>query len=109
LVLMQDDFSARQIHWNDKATSLRAIAEELGIGLDALALFDDSPVERAWVKSQLPEVTVIDVPADPLGYAAALDDSGAFDHLVITGEDRQRARLYQDDARRRDLALAVGS
>jgi FkbH-like protein len=109
LVLRLDDFAARQIHWNDKASSLRAIAAELNIGLDALALFDDSPVERAWVREQLPEVTVIDVPTDPTRYTAALDDSGAFDHLVITSEDRSRARLYQDDARRRDLERTAAS
>jgi len=109
LVVSLDDFAARQIHWNDKATSLRAIAAELNLGLDALALFDDNPVERAWVADQLPEVTVIDVPKEPMRYTAALDDAGAFDHLVITGEDRQRARLYQDDARRRELEVTAGS
>jgi FkbH-like protein len=109
LVLGLDDFAARQVHWNDKATSLRAIAAELNIGIDALALFDDNPVERAWVREQLPEVTVIDVPSDPLHYVAALDDSGAFDQLVITSEDRQRARLYRDDVQRRALESSAGS
>ena len=109
LVLGLDDFAARQIHWNDKATSMRAIAAALDIGVDALALFDDSPVERAWVREQLPEATVIDVPKDPLQYIAALDDSGAFDHLVITHEDRQRARQYQDEVQRKDLELRAAS
>jgi FkbH-like protein len=109
LVLGLGDFAARQIHWNDKATSMRAIAAELDIGVDALALFDDSPVERAWVRDQLPEATVIEVPRDPLHYVAALDDSGAFDHLVITHEDRQRARAYQDEAQRRDLEVRAAS
>ena len=102
-VLSLDDFAARQIHWNDKASSLRGIAEELNISTDALAFFDDSPVEREWVRSQMPEVTVIDVPEDPMGYADTLENSGAFDNLSISQEDLQRPDMYRQEAQRRDL------
>jgi len=109
MVLARDQFAALQVHWNDKASSLRAIAADLNIGVDSLAFFDDNPVERDWVRAQLPEVTVIDVPADPLRYSDALDDSGAFDHLVITAEDRQRAGQYQSEVARRDLEQSATS
>lgn len=109
MVLRWDHFAARQVHWNDKASSLRAIAEELSIGRDALVFFDDNPVERAWVKEQLPEVTVVDVPTDPLRYFAALDAAAPFDHLVIGAEDRQRADYYQQDVQRKDLESSAGS
>ncbi len=99
-LLRTADFSAFQVNWNDKASSLAAIAAQLSIGIDALAFFDDSPQEREWVRSRLPAVTVIDVPASPLGYVHALMESGAFDHLSLTAEDRVRAELYrQEDAR----------
>jgi FkbH-like protein len=109
LELRLEHFAARQLHWNDKASSLRAIADELNLGVDALAFFDDNPVERAWVREQLPEVHVVDVPRDPLRYVAALDDAGLFDHLVITAEDRRRAEQYQNEVRRRDLEHQSGS
>jgi FkbH-like protein len=109
MVLRLEDFAAYQIHWNDKAQSLAAIARELNIGTEALVFFDDSPVERAWITSRMPEVLVVDVPKDPLGYGAALDASGAFDHLVVTVEDRHRAEVYQQQARRRDLEGPAGS
>ena len=109
MVLARDQFAAVQVHWNDKASSLRAIAAELQIGVDSLAFFDDNPVERAWVRAELPEVTVIDVPVDPLRYGDALDDSGAFDHLVITAEDRQRAAQYHREAARRELEQSATS
>jgi FkbH-like protein len=109
MVLRREDFAARQIHWNDKASSLRAIAKELDIGVDALAFFDDNPVERAWVREQLPEVTVIDVPKDPLGYADALDGSGAFDHLIVTAEDRLRAEQYRAEVQRKELETTATS
>lgn len=103
LVLKLDDFAALQIHWKDKASSLRAIASDLNIGIDSLAFFDDSPVERAWVRSQCPEVSVIDVPESSLGYADALENAEAFDFLTISTEDRMRARMYQSEQGRRDL------
>jgi FkbH-like protein len=109
MVLRLDDFAARQVHWNDKAQSLAAIASELSIGTDSLVFFDDNPVEREWVKSRMPEVLVVDVPTDPLRYGAALDAAGAFDHLVVTAEDRQRAQQYQQEAKRRDLEVSAGS
>lgn len=103
MVLKLNDFSARQIHWNDKAQSLRAIAKELNIGTDALAFFDDSPVEREWIKSQMPEVTVIDVPEKVGEYVHALDEFGVFDQLVISEEDRNRADLYRHEEERKIL------
>lgn len=103
LVVKLEDFAVRQIHWGDKASSLEAIAATLNIGIDSLVFFDDSPVERAWVRSQLPEVTVIDVPESPLGYADALEYSEAFDFLTVSAEDRIRASMYQSQRKRQKL------
>ncbi|MFC1874296.1 HAD-IIIC family phosphatase [Chloroflexota bacterium] len=102
-VLKMDDFASVQINWQDKATNMAAIAEELNIGTDAIAFFDDNPVEREWVRTQMPEVTVIEVPESPLDFWRALEWSGAFDHLVIAAEDRQRAGMYQKEHERKQL------
>jgi FkbH-like protein len=100
MILSLRDFAAAQIHWGDKADSLRAIAAELNIGLDALAFLDDSPVERALIRQYLPEVSVIDVPTDPLGLSRALEVSGVFDRLIVSAEDRRRASMAEHDRRR---------
>ena len=100
MVLRWEDFSATQIHWEDKASSLRAIAGQLRIGLESLAFYDDNPVERAWVRSELPEVTVIEVPADPLQRVVALNACEAFDQVAVSREDRERATLYEIDRQR---------
>lgn len=102
-LLKREDFAAIQIHWNDKASSLRAIAEELNIGTDALAFFDDNPVERDWVSTQMPEVNIVEVPGNPLGYISAIDDSVAFDSLFISDEDRARPAMYQEQVQRQSL------
>jgi FkbH-like protein len=108
-ILRWGDFAARQVHWNDKAASLAKIADELKISVDALAYFDDSPVERESVRMRVPGVQVIEVPSDALRYGAAIEESGAFDHLDLTEEDRRRAELYCADRERRDLAESITS
>jgi FkbH-like protein len=102
-VLKAEHFATLQVNWQDKATSLSKIARELSIGTDALAFFDDNPAEREWVRLNLPEVTVIEVPDSPLGFAQALDESGAFDRLSMSTEDQQRAEMYQKEQERGQL------
>jgi FkbH-like protein len=49
------------------------------------------------------------VPASPMGYARTLADSGCFDLLALTAEDRKRAALYQEDTTRQVLRQQSGS
>lgn len=109
MLLRRDHFSALEIHWNDKASSLRAIAAALDLGTDSLALLDDSETERHWVRSQMPEVTVIDLPQSPWQYAETLRRSPVFERLKVSDEDRARARYYADESRRSELQQQAGS
>ena len=108
-LLKLEHFASIQISWQDKAISLRLIAREINLGTAALVFFDDSPTEREWIRSELPEVLVIDVPDHVLKYASSLYDSGAFDYLEITEEDRQRAEIYRQDKARNELQLSCQS
>ena len=47
----EDAFAARRINWQDKATNLRELADELNIGLDSFVFIDDNPAERSLVKA----------------------------------------------------------
>jgi FkbH-like protein len=109
MLLRSGDFAALRINWNDKARSLREIAEELNIGVDSLAFLDDNPAEREQVRLELPEVTVVELPSDPMGYARALADCPVFERLSLTREDQQRGRLYEDQRQRADLQRASAS
>jgi FkbH-like protein len=108
MLLRPHHFAALRVNWNDKAQNLREIASELNIGIDALAFLDDSPVEREWVRSQLP-VAVIDLPQDPMGYAEALRDSPIFERLTLSEEDRERGRYYAEDRQRTELRCGTAS
>jgi FkbH-like protein len=101
MLLHADDFAAMRVNWDDKAANLRSIASELNIGVDAIAFVDDNPVEREWIRAELPEVTVIDLPGDPVGFADALVRSPVFERLDVSEQDRARSEQYQAQRARR--------
>jgi FkbH-like protein len=94
MLLRPKNFAAMRINWNDKSQNLREIAAELNIGIDSLAFMDDNPVEREQVRAALPEVTVIDMPDDPVEYATALRECPVFERLTLSAEDQQRTSFY---------------
>jgi FkbH-like protein len=87
-------FAALRINWTDKTQNLREIAQELNVGIDALAFLDDNPFEREQVRAALPEITVIDLPKNPLEYASAVRNCAAFERLTLSAEDQQRTGMY---------------
>ncbi|MFZ5893965.1 MAG: HAD-IIIC family phosphatase [Myxococcota bacterium] len=109
MLVRNQHFAALRINWNDKAQSLREIAAELNLGLDALAFLDDNPVERQWVQEQLPEVTVLDLPEDPLGWADAVLSAPVFERLQLSAEDRERTKYYAADRERQELQRGAAS
>jgi FkbH-like protein len=94
MLLKPKDFAAIRINWSDKSQNLHEIATELNLGLDSLAFTDDNPFEREQLRQLLPEVHIIDLPEDPLGYAAAVQDSPLFERLALSEEDQQRTTMY---------------
>ncbi len=100
MLLRPQHFAAMRISWNDKTQGLREIAAELNVGIDSLAFLDDNPVEREQVRSSLPEVTVIDLPQDPLEYAVTLRDCPVFERLTLSAEDQQRGTIYAEQRER---------
>jgi FkbH-like protein len=100
MLLRPKHFSAMRINWNEKTDSLREIAVELNVGLDALAFLDDNPVERHRVRAELPEVMVIDLPEDPWRYAPKIRDCPWFERLSLSEEDRHRSAYYAAEQQR---------
>jgi FkbH-like protein len=56
---VEELFVFPQINWGPKSESLRRLAEEMNIGLDAMAFVDDREENRAEVRDRLPQVRVI--------------------------------------------------
>lgn len=109
MMLRPEHFAALQIHWNEKAESLVAIADELDIGVDALVFVDDNPVECARVRQVLPEVATVQVPDDPLLLAGVVPSLEWFDALTVSQEDLRRPDMYRAQSLRKRLRGAAES
>jgi FkbH-like protein len=108
MLLKLDHIAVFQANWNDKATNIQAIAEELSLGLDAMVFLDDNPVERGLVRKLVPQVAVPELPEDPAYYARTLAAAGYFEAVAFAAEDLKRAGFYQDNAKRASLQKQVG-
>lgn len=100
------DFSSFRANWDNKADNLRAMAEELGLGLDSFVFVDDNPAERALVRRFLPQVAVPDLPSDPADYVQALARHRFFETVALTEEDAKRSEFYRQNRQRKQLAAA---
>ncbi len=100
MVLRWEDFAAVRIDWRDKPIHLRELSEELSLGLDSFVFIDDNPVERAFMRSEMPEVFVVDMPSDPSGYRRTLRELDCFASLALTDEDRARSADYRAQVQR---------
>ena len=109
MVLRLDDIAVFRANWLDKATNLRDIAAALELGTDSFVFLDDNPTERAWVRSQLPEVMVPEIGSDAARYVSLLHRHHAFDALALSEEDRLRAADYAANARRSELMKSAGN
>ncbi len=108
MLIKLDDFAVFVANWDPKPDNLRSIAKALNLGIDSLVFIDDSPVERARVRAELPEVAVPEMPSDPALYATTLHRTLLFESRSLTGEDRRRADEYRANAQRQTLQAASG-
>jgi FkbH-like protein len=99
-LLRREHFAAHEIGWNPKPESLRRIAAELNIGLDSLVFVDDNPAEREAVRRELPQVLVVELPQDPMQYAASLRALPCLERVRVSSEDRDRGRQYAEQRSR---------
>src|SRR5271170_2108078 len=108
MLLKLEHIAVFQANWNDKATNIQAIAEELSLGLDSIVFLDDNPAERGLVRKLLPQVAVPELPEDPSDYARILAAGGYFEAVAMAAEDLKRAGFYQDNAKRATLQRQAG-
>src|SRR5260370_40815682 len=98
MVLREEHIAVFQANWTDKASNLRAIAETLNVGLDALVFLDDNPFEREQVRRELPMLAVAELPDDPAPYPRALMCAGRFPAVANFAQGRKPARFCQGEA-----------
>ena len=101
--LKMDNIAVFRANWKNKADNIHDIADTLNIGLDSMVFLDDNPVERELVRSMLPMVMVPELTDDPADYITILDRLCAFETVSFSEEDKIRARMYKDNAQRKEL------
>jgi FkbH-like protein len=92
---LDEFFLYPQINWNAKSHSVRAIADQLNLGLDAIAFVDDQQFERAEVAHALPQVLCV----DPADLANALRQP-EFQPRFVTDESYKRRIMYRSQITR---------
>jgi FkbH-like protein len=103
MVLKESDIAVFVANWNAKSANLEHIAKVLNIGLDSLVFVDDSPFERNEVRAALPMVSVPELPEDAADFPAFLEAGNYFETVTFSDDDRQRAQMYQEEAKRTTL------
>jgi FkbH-like protein len=108
--LKNDHIVIKKVNWTDKASNLKAIAEELNIGIDSLVFVDDSPFEINLIKEQVPEVLTLQVPANVADYPSQLFKLVYRYFNLNTGkEDAQKAAMYKAQFEREESKNAYAS
>jgi FkbH-like protein len=103
MILREEDFACIVINWGDKVENIHEISKELNIGLDSLVFFDDDPVNRNYVRRELPQILVPELPSDPSQYSKILLSLNDFSTFQITDEDTKRKQMYSQQKKRVDL------
>ncbi len=108
-VLRRSHFAAWRINWETKTENLRALARELNLSLESFVFVDDSKTECAHVREALPMVDVLEVPEAAHELPLLLSRYEGFSLAPPTAEDRDRARYYQAERARAEVATQFAS
>lgn len=109
MMLRLGDFSMFLANWQDKAQNLREIAQGLSLGLDSFVFLDDDPMQREWVRSQLPEVAVVNVGPSVFEWVRELDRCYYFYAHIVSNEDLARSEQVSNETRREIIRNTSGS
>lgn len=109
MILRQDDITVFMANWETKADNIRQIQSLLNIGLDSMVFIDDNPFERNFVRKEIPELEVPELPEDPAERMAYLKSLNLFETVSITHEDRERVNMYKQDIKREHVKKSYAS
>ena len=99
-LLNKSHLSAWRINWDNKASNIDALSNELNLPLDSFVYVDDSPRECQLIREALPEVSILQVPESLDDYSSLLLKDGLFDTLSVSNEDKNRTELYRAETER---------
>lgn len=109
MVLKNDNIVVSEVNWNDKASNLRVIAEELNIGIDSMVFVDDSDFEINLIREQLPQVVCMQVPAAIFDYPKQLAEIiNTYFYFSDSKADLDKTNQYKQQAQRNQSKRQFG-
>lgn len=94
-VLKDSHIILKKVNWSPKVENLKAIAQDLNIGLESLVFLDDSAFECDSVRAALPQVRVIQVPSSLQNYPQVIREvRELFDAAGLSAESRSKTSQY---------------
>jgi FkbH-like protein len=101
MIIRLPDIAVFIANWDNKADNIKYIQSILNIGFDSMVFLDDNKFERELVKSNIPELTVPDLPEDPAEYVNYLKVLNLFETASYAQNDTKRTRQYQAESERK--------
>lgn len=98
--LRLDDIALFVANWENKADNIKHIQQILQIGFDSMVFLDDNIFEREMVRKAIPEITIPNLPEDPVDYLMYLRTLNLFETASFINEDEGRTKQYQEEAKR---------
>ena len=100
--LQLSHITALKINWESKSENIKSLVKELNIGLNSFIFVDNDPLECQEVKSNCPEILVIENKQDSdfKSRVKQLLCCWAFDQTYNTSTDDQRNYFYKQEAKR---------
>jgi FkbH-like protein/FkbM family methyltransferase len=95
MILRREHLASWRINWNRKSESIKALAEELNLGLESFLFIDNDPVECADVRINCPDVLTLQLPGDGKKIPSFLSGIWGLDNAFLTQEDQKRTEMYQ--------------
>jgi FkbH-like protein len=106
MILKLEHLVAHRINWEPKARNIVSLAKSLNLGLESFVFIDDSPVECALMRAELPQVVTLQLPPDD-EIESFLAHLWTFDKVAVTAEDTRRTSMYRENAARQELEQAT--
>jgi FkbH-like protein len=109
MLLKSEDVAAWAVSWEPKPSNVRKMLKVLNLSGEQAVFVDDSHVERALMRAEMPEITVPELPQDISLWPTFLGNAPWFDNFNLTPEDELRTKRYLEEKKRSEALADVAT
>jgi FkbH-like protein len=110
ILLKDENIVIKAVNWLGKPYNIRSMVKELNIGMDSCVFMDDSDFEVGYVKENIPDISVFQVPKKTYLYPTMLRNIKVlFYNWSVSTEDAARVEMYKAEKQRTTEQSTFGS